>query len=97
MICSDHTVLSGVHRPSLTGWAALWYVLITLPCPVRCSQAEFDRLGCSVLVVSFGGREGALRWLADTGCQFPLLLDPERRLYKAMGLGNGSIAKVCTY
>ncbi|XP_043217155.1 uncharacterized protein LOC122379213 [Amphibalanus amphitrite] len=57
------------------------------------SCAEFGRLRCSVLVVSFGAREGALRWLADTGCEFPLLLDPERQLYRALGLAR-SIAKV---
>ncbi|XP_037078587.1 uncharacterized protein LOC119099623 [Pollicipes pollicipes] len=57
----------------------------------RC--AEFARLDCSVLVVSFGSVEGARRWLADTGCQFPLLVDPQRKLYHALGLAR-SIAKV---
>jgi len=56
-------------------------------------QTEFAQLGCSVLVVSFGGREGAHRWLADTGCPFPLLLDPARELYTQLGLAR-SISKV---
>ena len=49
-----------------------------------------------MLVVSFGGREGALRWLAETGCEFPLLLDPERSLYKFFGLPK-SLVQVTAY
>ena len=39
-----------------------------------------------MLVVSFSDRAAVLRWLAETGCPFPVLLDPRRQLYTALGL-----------
>ncbi|KAF0313727.1 hypothetical protein FJT64_015713 [Amphibalanus amphitrite] len=49
-------------------------------------EAELERLRCAVLVVSFSDRGAVLRWLSETGCPFPVLLDPRRRLYTALGL-----------
>ncbi|KAK3094020.1 hypothetical protein FSP39_023027 [Pinctada imbricata] len=40
----------------------------------------------SIMIVSFGVREGALRWLEDTKCQYPMLLDHKRQLYNLFGL-----------
>lgn len=45
------------------------------------------------MVVSFGVVEGADKWLEDTGCKFPMFLDPERKLYRNFGL-HRSLAKV---
>lgn len=33
-----------------------------------------------VLVVSFGGLEGAQVWLEQTGCTFNMVLDPQRQV-----------------
>ena len=46
----------------------------------------------AVAVVSFGVVEGADKWLADTGCKYPMFLDPERKLYRKFGL-HRSLAK----
>ena len=32
--------------------------------------------------------QGGVSWLADTGCQLELYLDPERRLYSRLGLAR---------
>ncbi len=43
-------------------------------------------MNTQVLVISFGQDTWARAWLRDTGSPFPLLLDPERRVYRAYGL-----------
>lgn len=50
-------------------------------------------LGCKVIIVSFGEREGALRWKNDTNCPFNIYLDQDRKLYFALGM-HRSLAKV---
>jgi len=49
-------------------------------------RSEFDRLRTRVLVISFDEERWARAWLRDTGVSFPLLLDRERRVYRAYGL-----------
>jgi hypothetical protein len=44
------------------------------------------RLNTQVLIISFGTDPWARAWLRETGSPFPLLLDPERRVYRAYGL-----------
>ena len=55
---------------------------------MRQRQDEFNRLKVQVLVISFGTAYWAKVWLEETGAPFPLLLDPERRVYRAYGLGR---------
>lgn len=55
---------------------------------MRQRQDEFGRLNVQVLVISFGTEYWAKVWLEETGAPFPLLLDPERRVYRAYGLGR---------
>jgi len=43
-------------------------------------QAALEARSVRVLVVSFGGMEGAQLWLEQTGCTFDLLLDPQRKV-----------------
>ena len=43
-------------------------------------QADLESASAQVLVISFGLREGALLWLDDTKCSFPMLLDPDRQV-----------------
>nr|XP_046268809.1 uncharacterized protein LOC124071851 [Scatophagus argus] len=49
-----------------------------------------------VVVVSFGCHDGASHWLQETGCQYDMLLDPDRKLYAACGLG-ASLRKVLNF
>jgi len=53
-----------------------------------CSQQEeLKRLNAAVLVVSFSSRaEAAREWLKETCPSFTMLLDPERKIYRAYGL-----------
>ena len=55
---------------------------------LRQRQDEFSRLNVQVLIISFGTEYWAKVWLEETGAPFPLLLDPERRVYRAYGLGR---------
>lgn len=49
-----------------------------------------------VVVVSYGCLEGAQLWLQQTGCTFDMVLDAQRQVYKAFGLGS-SYAKVMKF
>jgi AhpC/TSA antioxidant enzyme len=50
-------------------------------------QDELKRLNAAVLVVSFSSRAEAGRdWLKETCPSFTMLLDPERKVYRAYGL-----------
>jgi len=60
---------------------------------VQQRRAEFEAQSGQVIVVSFGNVEGAKKWLQDTKCEFRMFVDPERRLYNALGLKR-SVAKV---
>uniref|UniRef100_A0AAY5KNJ6 Selenoprotein L n=1 Tax=Esox lucius TaxID=8010 RepID=A0AAY5KNJ6_ESOLU len=59
-------------------------------------QGLLDAHSVRVLVVSFGCREGGQLWLEQTGCKYNMLLDPERNVYKAFGLGS-SYTKVMSF
>ena len=47
------------------------------------ARDELDRLEIQTLVVTFEGREAAREYLGETRLIWPLLLDTERRLYRA--------------
>jgi peroxiredoxin len=47
---------------------------------------DFADLNTEVLIVSFGAERQARAWLDETGTPFPLLLDPDRSVYRAYGL-----------
>ena len=53
---------------------------------LRQREAEFDALRVQILVISFGAEYWAKAWLEETGAPYPLLLDPELRVYRAYGL-----------
>lgn len=54
---------------------------------------ELEEAGATVVVVSFGSQEKAVSWLSATNCHFQMLLDTDRRLYRALGLKR-SVSKV---
>lgn len=43
-------------------------------------QSSLDAHSVQVVVVSFGCPEGASHWLQQTGCQYDMLLDPDRKV-----------------
>ena len=47
------------------------------------AREALDRLGVKTLVVTFEGREAACDYLEETGMIWPLLVDTQRRLYRA--------------
>eukprot|EP00064_Thunnus_orientalis_P016836 superscaffoldBa00003425_g16908 len=60
------------------------------------NKSSLDAHSVEVVVVSFGCQEGASHWLQETSCQFDMLLDAERKLYAAFGLG-ASLKKVLNF
>ncbi|XP_041810524.1 uncharacterized protein LOC121618944 [Chelmon rostratus] len=60
------------------------------------NQRSLDAHSIEVVVVSFGCHEGASHWLQETGCQYDMLLDPDRKMYAAFGLG-ASLKKVLNF
>lgn len=46
----------------------------------------FNKLGCQVVVVASGNREGGLRWFQEYTCSLPMLLDQDLQLYKYIGI-----------
>lgn len=59
-------------------------------------QALRDARSLKVLVVAFGGIDGAKMWMEQTGCALEMLLDPKRKIYRTFGLGS-SYAKVMKF
>jgi len=53
---------------------------------LRRQEDELIRRNASVLVVTFGSSPLAHAWLEETKVSFPVLLDEERRVYRAYGL-----------
>ncbi|KAM9341598.1 selenoprotein L [Symphorus nematophorus] len=60
------------------------------------NQRSLDAHSIEVVVVSFGCQEGAAHWLQETGCPFDMLLDSDRKMYVAFGLG-ASLKKVLNF
>ena len=57
-------------------------------------EANLESLpSVAVVIVSFGVKKGAEQWVKETNCQFPVYLDPNRRLYRFFGL-HRSLFKV---
>ena len=59
---------------------------------MRDQKAAFDAQKIGIVLVSFAAPELAAHWQDATQFPFPLLLDPERRAYKAFGLGSSVLA-----
>ena len=58
---------------------------------MRQAEGELERLGVQVLAVTFEGAEAARAYVAETGLPWPLLVDTERRLYRAYGMGKARL------
>ena len=55
---------------------------------MRQAEGELERLGVKLLAVTFEGAEAARAYAAETGLSWPLLVDTDRRLYHAYGMGK---------
>ena len=53
---------------------------------MRDHQDQLEALGLRIYLISFGQEWQAKRWLEETQAPFPLLLDPDRSVYRAYGL-----------
>ncbi len=53
---------------------------------MRDHHEELEAHGVRALLVSFGQEWLARRWMQETNAPFPLLMDPERSVYRAYGL-----------
>ncbi|XP_033498299.1 uncharacterized protein LOC117266957 isoform X1 [Epinephelus lanceolatus] len=60
------------------------------------NQRSLDANSVEVVVVSFGCQEGASHWLQETNCPYDMLLDRDRKMYTAFGLG-ASLTKVLNF
>jgi len=47
---------------------------------------EFEALSTQIVVISFSRPDQARLWIDETNAPFTLLLDPERKAYRAYGL-----------
>ncbi|XP_077992630.1 uncharacterized protein LOC144446681 [Glandiceps talaboti] len=56
-------------------------------------QDEVVSAGGRVLLVSFFSQQAGVKWLEEMQCPFDMLLDPDKQLYKEIGLGY-SLCKV---
>lgn len=53
---------------------------------VQSRLSEFEAACSSVVIISFGSKDGANRWLQTSGCSLPMFLDEKRNLYKLFNL-----------
>lgn len=63
---------------------------------LEASQAVLKARSVKVLVVAFGSVEGAQMWFEQTGCNYNMVLDPQRTVYRSFGLGS-SYAQVMKF
>jgi len=49
---------------------------------------EFSERQISVVVVTFESVEGSKIWIRETNCDFPVFIDPDRKLYSLFGLSR---------
>lgn len=61
---------------------------------MRGHEERFHRAGAALAAVGLGDRQYARRFREETGIGFPLLVDEERRAYRAAGLRKASLLHV---
>ena len=58
---------------------------------MRGHEDDFRRAGAGLAAVGLGGRSYARAFREETGIDFPLLVDEERRAYRAAGLKKANV------
>lgn len=64
---------------------------------LRERQDQIDRLGASVLVVTFEPPDQVARFSRAEKLPYPILSDPSRRAYAAFGLQRGTLAQTLSW
>lgn len=54
------------------------------------AKEDLHDQSCTVLIVTFGNKEGARRWISETKCSYPVVIDEERNFYKLLGLNRST-------
>lgn len=55
---------------------------------LRQSKLELDARQTRVILISFGTNQLAQAWIEETNSDYQFLLDPEKKAYRAYGLGH---------
>jgi hypothetical protein len=58
---------------------------------LRRRQDDFRALGAQIWAIGFDAPERAARYVREQSLDVPLLIDPERRVYRAYGLEHGAL------
>jgi hypothetical protein len=61
---------------------------------LREHEEEFKRKGARIAAIGLGDRNYARFFREETHITFPLLIDEERRAYRAAGLGNATLLHI---
>ena len=56
------------------------------------AKAQFENNGFQIVLVGLGTFDQAEAFKEKFSISFPIICDPEKKLYKAFGLGRGSVA-----
>jgi peroxiredoxin len=60
------------------------------------SKAQFEENGVQVVLVGLGAPDRAESFKNRLSLSFPIICDPEKKLYQAYGLGKGSLAAMAS-
>jgi AhpC/TSA antioxidant enzyme len=61
---------------------------------LRAHEPEFAQKGAALAAIGLGDLRYARLFRAETGIDFPLLVDEQRQAYRAAGLGSASLLHV---
>ena len=61
---------------------------------MRAHEPEFTQKGAALAAIGLGDLRYARLFRAETGIDFPLLVDEQRQAYRAAGLGSASLLHV---
>jgi hypothetical protein len=61
---------------------------------LREHQAEFEQKGANIAAIGLGDVNYARLFRADTGIDFPLLIDEQRRAYEVAGLKQANVLHI---
>ena len=61
---------------------------------MRAHEPEFAQKGAALAAIGLGDLRYARLFRAETGIDFPLLVDEQRQAYRAAGLGSASLLHV---
>jgi peroxiredoxin len=60
------------------------------------SKAQFENNGFQVVLVGLGTFDQAEAFKKQFSLSFPIICDPEKKLYRAYGLGRGSVVSMAS-